>query len=79
MSAGEGEEVLFRGALQPRLGIVLTAVLFGALHVQYQVPGMVVIVVIGLGLGIVKERTSTTFTALVHVLYDIGAFLLPDF
>jgi membrane protease YdiL (CAAX protease family) len=78
ISAGVGEEVLFRGALQPRLGVVLTAVLFGALHVQYQVPGMIVIVIIGVGLGIVKERTSTTFTALVHVLYDIGAFLLPD-
>jgi hypothetical protein len=79
VSAGVGEEVLFRGALQPRLGIVLTAVLFGALHVQYQVPGMIVIVLIGIGLGIVRARTSTTFSMLVHVFYDVGAFLLPDF
>ena len=79
ISAGVGEEVLFRGALQPRLGIVLTALLFGALHVQYQVPGMIVIVLIGIGLGIVKERTSTSCVILVHVLYDAGAFLLPDF
>jgi membrane protease YdiL (CAAX protease family) len=79
ISAGVGEEVLFRGALQPRLGVVLTAVLFGALHVQYQVPGMIVIVLIGIGLGLVKERTSTTFVIIVHVLYDTGAFLLPDF
>ena len=79
IAAGVGEEVLFRGALQPRLGIVLTAVLFGALHVQYQVPGMIVILLIGIGLGIVKERSSTSFSMLVHVLYDVGAFLLPDF
>lgn len=79
IAAGVGEEVLFRGALQPRLGVVLTAVLFGALHVQYQVPGMIVIVLIGIGLGLVKERTSTTFVIIVHVLYDTGAFLLPDF
>jgi CAAX protease family protein len=79
ISAGVGEEVLFRGALQPRLGIVLTALLFGALHVQYQVPGMIVIVLIGIGLGIVKERTSTSCCILAHVLYDVGAFLLPDF
>ena len=79
ISAGVGEEVLFRGALQPRLGIVLTALLFGALHVQYQVPGMIVIVLIGIGLGIVKERTSTSCCILVHVLYDVGAFLIPDF
>jgi membrane protease YdiL (CAAX protease family) len=77
ISAGVGEEVLFRGALQPRLGVVLTALLFGALHVQYQIPGMIVIVLIGIALGIVKERTSTTFTIVVHVFYDIGAFLLP--
>jgi uncharacterized protein len=76
-AAGVGEELLFRGALQPRLGVVLTALLFGALHVQYQVPGMIVIVLIGVGLGVVKERTSTTVCALVHVLYDLGAFLLP--
>jgi hypothetical protein len=77
IAAGVGEEVLFRGALQPRLGVVLTALLFGALHVQYQIPGMLVIVFIGIGLGLVKERTSTTFTIVVHVFYDIGAFLLP--
>ena len=79
ISAGVGEEVLFRGALQPRLGVILTAVLFGALHVQYQVPGMIVIVLIGIGLGLVKERTSTSFAIVVHVLYDVGAFLIPDF
>jgi membrane protease YdiL (CAAX protease family) len=79
ISAGVGEELLFRGALQPRLGVVLTALLFGALHVQYQVPGMLVIVLVGLALGAVKERTSTTFSIVVHVVYDLGAFLLPDF
>ena len=79
VAAGVGEEVLFRGALQPRLGVVLTAVLFGALHVQYQVPGMIMIVLMGIALGVLKNRTSTTFTALVHALYDLGAFLLPDF
>jgi membrane protease YdiL (CAAX protease family) len=79
VAAGVGEEVLFRGALQPRLGVLRTAGLFGALHVQYQIPGMIVIVVIGVALGVLKERTSTTFTACVHVLYDLGAFLLPEF
>lgn len=31
-AAGIGEEILFRGALQPRLGMVGTAVVFGLLH-----------------------------------------------
>jgi membrane protease YdiL (CAAX protease family) len=32
LCAGVGEELLFRGVLQPLLGIVLTAVLFVAIH-----------------------------------------------
>ena len=78
IAAGVGEELVFRGALQPRLGVILTSLLFAAVHVQYQVPGMVMIFLMGVGLGLLKRRTSTTFTACVHVFYDIGAFLLPD-
>ncbi|OLC16044.1 MAG: hypothetical protein AUH29_06335 [Candidatus Rokubacteria bacterium 13_1_40CM_69_27] len=75
LAAGVGEEILFRGALQPRLGVVLTAALFASLHVQYQLPGILMIFGVGLGLGLLKQRTSTTFTAVVHVIYDLGAFL----
>src|SRR5262249_20922382 len=32
---GVCEELLFRGALQPRLGLVITAVLFTAIHAEY--------------------------------------------
>jgi uncharacterized protein len=78
VTAGVGEELVFRGALQPRLGIVLTALVFAAFHVQYQLPGMAMIFVVGLALGVLKRRTSTTFTACVHVFYDIGAFVLSD-
>ncbi len=77
LAAGVGEELVFRGALQPRLGVVATSVLFAAAHVQYQVPGILMIFVVGLGLGVARERTSTTFTVSVHVLYDLGAMLLP--
>lgn len=75
LAAGVGEEVLFRGALQPRLGVGLTAALFASLHVQYQLPGILTIFIVGLVLGFLKQRTSTTFTAVVHVVYDLGAFL----
>lgn len=76
VAAGVGEEVLFRGALQPRVGVVASATLFAALHVQYQVPGVLMILAVGLALGVLKRWTSTTFTVLVHVLYDLGAFLI---
>lgn len=75
VTAGVGEELLFRGALQPWLGIMLTAALFATLHVQYQLPGIFMIFFVGVALGVLRRQTSTTFAALVHVLYDLGAFL----
>ncbi|PYM18127.1 MAG: hypothetical protein DMD81_06745 [Candidatus Rokuibacteriota bacterium] len=77
LSAGIGEELVFRGALQPRVGIVMTSMLFAAGHVQYQLAGILMIFVVAVGLGIVKQRTSTTFTVVLHVLYDVGAFFIP--
>lgn len=79
LAAGVGEEAVFRGALQPRLGILLTALLFAAMHVQYQVPGIMLIFVIGIVLGIMRRLKSTTFTACVHMVYNVIAFSLPDF
>ena len=79
VAAGVGEEAVFRGALQPRFGVALTALLFAAVHVQYEIPGIMMIFVIGVVLGVLRERTSTTFTAVAHMLYDVAAFLLPDF
>jgi len=76
IGVGVGEEILFRGALQPRFGIVASAALFAAFHVQYQVPGILMIFLVGLGLGMARRRTSTTFTIVVHVLYDVVAFLM---
>ena len=78
MAAGVGEEAVFRGALQPRFGVLLTALLFASVHVQYEIPGVLLIFLIGVVLGVLRDRTSTTFTALAHMLYDIAAFLLPD-
>ena len=77
VAVGVGEEVVFRGALQPRVGVVLTSILFAATHVQYQLPGVAMIFLLSLALGVLRRRTSTSFTACVHGLYDLGAFLLP--
>jgi len=73
LSAGIGEEVTLRGALQPKLGIVLTALLFASLHVQYSWFGMMVIFVLGLLLGLIRRYTTTTVAVLIHVLYDVMA------
>lgn len=75
LSAGLGEEVMLRGALQPRLGIVLTSVLFASGHVQYSWYGMTTIALLGILLGVVRRRTNTTTAILVHSLYDVFAVL----
>jgi membrane protease YdiL (CAAX protease family) len=81
LSAGIGEETLFRGALQPRFRIPLTAVLFTLGHVQYAFsPAIVEILVIGLGLGWLRERTNTTTCMAVHIGYNfLGMISMPYF
>ncbi|MEO5880013.1 MAG: CPBP family intramembrane glutamic endopeptidase [Candidatus Eisenbacteria bacterium] len=75
LSAGIGEEITLRGALQPRLGILLTSVFFAALHVQYSWFGMLVILVLGALLGLVRQRTNTTVAIMAHVAYDVVAVM----
>jgi hypothetical protein len=77
LAAGLGEEVLFRGALQPRFGLPLTTLLFAAAHTQYTVsPALVEIFVVGLILGLVRDRRSTTLAILVHAGYNIMQVVL---
>lgn len=73
LSAGVGEELAMRGALQPRLGLVFTAVVFASLHVHYSWIGMGTILLLGVALGLIRQRTSTTVAILVHTAYDFVA------
>ena len=73
VSAGVGEELALRGALQPKLGVFLTSLLFALLHVQYSWFGVGIILLLGLVLGTIRNRTSTTVAILVHALYDMFA------
>jgi len=73
LTAGVGEEITMRGALQPRLGIVLTALFFASLHVQYSWFGIMLVMGLGIVLGLIRARTSTTVAMLVHAVYDMLA------
>ena len=73
VSAGVGEELLVRGALQPRAGLFWASMLFAAGHVQYTWFGMLTILLLGVALGIVRARANTTTAIVVHALYDIVA------
>jgi hypothetical protein len=73
LSAGIGEEITLRGALQPKLGLVLTSLLFATLHVQYSWFGMLMIFVFGLTLGLIRRQSNTSVAMAVHAIYDIVA------
>lgn len=77
LSAGIGEEVLFRGALQPRFGLWPTTFLFAVIHSYYGLsPGLVWIFVLGLGLGILRQKSNTTACILFHALYNGVSFII---
>jgi membrane protease YdiL (CAAX protease family) len=66
------EETLFRGALQPRLGILVTAVLFTSIHAEYGLSiDVPTIFLIALGLGFIRKYTNTTATVTSHVTYNL--------
>ncbi|HET9847267.1 MAG TPA: type II CAAX endopeptidase family protein [Candidatus Dormibacteraeota bacterium] len=79
--AGVVEETLFRGALLPRLGVVVTSILFAALHTQYAVSfATLEVFVLGLGLGWLRVYSGSTLTCMVtHAGYDIAVGLIPFF
>ena len=80
LSAGIGEELLFRGALQPRFGLVLTSLLFAIGHAHYGLsPAMVEVFVVGLVLGLVRLRTNTTTCLVVHAGYNFLNLLLLSY
>ncbi len=77
LGAGASEELLIRGALQPRFGIPICAVLFALLHNQYGV-SFVLLGVLGMGfvLGYERKRYGTVPAILTHALFNTVAVLL---
>ena len=78
-SAAIGEEIFFRGAYQPRFGLFLSAFLFAIFHSQYGFsPATILVFVIGLVLGVLRQRTSLTVTVLVHFMYNATLVLMSS-
>lgn len=70
LATGVGEELLYRGALQPVLGIWLTSFLFAISHIQYLNPALLVIFVLGLILGYSREKWGLLSAIWTHALYN---------
>ncbi len=83
VSAGVSEEILVRGLLQPRLGIVAANALFAIGHsFQYEADGLLVVMGLGLVFGYMRQRWGLVPAIISHALYDILllglAVLIPD-
>jgi membrane protease YdiL (CAAX protease family) len=77
LSAGISEELLFRGALQPRLGLLMATFLFAIGHLQYGLTlAILEVFLIGLVLGLIRNRTHTTICVLIHAGYNSAGVLL---
>jgi membrane protease YdiL (CAAX protease family) len=71
LSAGICEEVLFRGAMQPRLGLLWPAVVFAAIHTQYGLSfDTIAVLVLAVGLGLLRRIANTTTSTFCHVVYN---------
>ncbi len=79
ISAGAGEEILFRGAIQPRYGIVFTSIVFASLHIQYGISLTIVgIFFVSVLLGLERQRVNTTASMVTHVIYDVLAVIFGN-
>lgn len=77
LAAALGEESVFRGALQPRFGLLLTALLFALLHSQYGITlSTLIVFMLGLVLGWVRIRYNTSTSMIVHAVYNMTLGLL---
>lgn len=79
LAAALGEELVFRGALQPRFGLILTSILFTLTHANYGLSlASIIVLVLGLGLGYFRQRFSTSYTMVIHASYNILVGIIGD-
>lgn len=85
--AGVGEELFFRGILQrifiklfknPWIGIVVTAIIFSAIHLQFY--GFIPRFILGVLLGLIYWYSGSIWPAIIaHFMYDAFAVVLIYF
>ena len=71
-SAGIGEEAVFRGALQPRFGMVLPSLLFTMLHGPQYGFNVALLGLFGVSmiLALLRKNVNTTAAMIAHALYN---------
>lgn len=76
VAAGLGEELLVRGALQPRFGWLLPNLAFTFSHAyQYGPDALISVFVLGAVLAAIRARWNTSLSILAHIFYNLVLFL----
>jgi membrane protease YdiL (CAAX protease family) len=71
-----GEEILFRGILQPRIGVIGQALTFAVLHVAAMSPLQgAVVALAGIALGLAARRWGLWASIVAHAAYNLIAIL----
>lgn len=71
LSAGIGEEIAFRGALQPIFGFWFTTFAFVIAHVQYTLtPATLIILIVTMVFGLIRKYMDTTTSIITHFWYN---------
>ena len=77
LGAGIGEELLIRGAIQPKYGLLLSSLLFALLHSQYGISFVLLAVfLVGVLLGLERKYLGTTAAIITHAVINTIAVLL---
>ncbi len=71
LTAAIGEEIAYRGALQPVFGLWPTAIIFALTHAQYTfTPAWLIILGVAVVFGWLRLHFNTTVSMLAHFLYN---------
>ena len=72
ISAGVGEEAIFRGALQPRYGLIIPSLLFSMLHGPQYGFNLALLGLFGVSiiLGLERKYVNTSAAMITHALYN---------
>jgi len=78
IGAGVGEELLFRGALQPRYGNVLTSIVFALFHAPQYGLNLAVfgLFAVSLLFGLLRNRFGTTAAMIAHAVYNFAVVMI---
>lgn len=75
--AAVGEEIAFRGALQPVFGFWATAFIFAFTHIQYIfTPASLIIFVVAIALGLLRRYYNLYAAIIAHFVYDFILIML---